>query len=200
MAQEVLIHTWCDSCLGDGRRVEGSLRGPFTIGRTKTVIVDLCDDCEVTHVAPFVTMLARWSRPQDDKAAVSTVEKGASIQDPRRPAGRRGMMPTNFGIPEYQTPCIACDWIGWSTSGLQYHLGSRHGIKQLRDVYGNDCPACGRSFQSTSAMTNHAMHEHEMVNGQTWKFTARMFALLRDTDPHGVVAACVKRFEHMEGR
>jgi hypothetical protein len=162
------IQRFCDN--HERTDVPASPRGPFW-GR----MVDLCDECNDELTGPLGLLVD----------AVGVAVEGAPV---KRKLGRppkvdqASLLGVEAADAEGVFPCLVCH-APHTAGGMGAHLKRMHGGANLRDVYGSDCPICGKS--SGNAGT-HVGRTHPEANGFG---TVGAFEWARAAgDPFGVVA------------
>lgn len=178
MATEIV--SWCDVCLLDDERVHAAPLRVALDGKAPRAL-DLCDEHRKTYVEPLRELLSEHGTAVDDKRVPSRAYRRRQPAEPSpagAPVARKGKPPAHKRL----WPCLWCSLDYAGESSLTKHVMNEHGLKGLRGSFGTQCPACADdSFRSLGA---HTSREHPELGPNV----AAVFAALRETDPHGVVA------------
>lgn len=161
------IQRFCDN--HEATDIPGSPRGPFW-GR----MVDLCDPCAERLTGPLEALVE----------AVGVHVEGAPVKRKARPAAAaQAALPGVEADDAAGTyPCIVCHE-PHTGGGMGSHVKRMHGGATLRDVYGSDCPICGKSSGNAGTHIGRSHPEaggHGIVGAFEWAKAAG--------DPFGIVA------------
>jgi hypothetical protein len=163
------IVTECDVCGTEDETSTTSL----TLPEVGAVTLDLCDTHSYELIGPLIKL-----------ATASGVRLS--------PAARPSNAPAVGRVPaKYSMPCVVCERIFGSASGLRSHYDIAHGLAGGNAVvYGSHCPLCpfeGRWY------IHHVSQAHGMHG-------AAALAKARDTgDPYSVVKVIRAKARAAEG-
>lgn len=153
------IQRFCDN--HPGTDVPGAPRGPFW-GR----MVDLCDECDEDLTGRLAELVESFGVAVDGAPA-------------RRPVGRP---PGPKAEADGMFPCLICH-ASHTGGGMGAHIKRMHGGAALRDVYGSDCPICGKE---TGNAGTHIGRSHPEANG--YGIVGAFEFAKAAGDPFGIVA------------
>ena len=152
MAKEVLIKSWCDTCLENDRRSEAETFDiPAMLGRP-AFVVELC----ARHAAPLTDAL-------EALAAVG--------REPEKPARRRSNAPSQDwrNRPDNQPGDFTCPKCGYNVhtiAALRTHVRREHDTSLAGVGYGpanEKCDVCGDPFPNKQGLAAHVRTTHTDV-------------------------------------
>lgn len=175
MAQELVINTWCDVCMGDGGRKEIGESHQVALQGHAPRVIDLCERHAKTLVGLLDEALGLYGRRPDGV--------------PKRPYTKRATtQPAEGTTPSPRVPvqggaqCLVCGHQAPTSSALGQHIKQAHGLS-MTQMFGAACPLCGTELSATG-MGMHLTKAHDVKGGM-----AAAFNVAREQgDPHGVVA------------